>query len=248
MGKSTEEVWQNWHKKFQEWLEELFTWEGAVERKNESCWPIQCTDDPPDPANKFQENFEMNNYQKTLKLAQLISLEYVTEGQDVWRRNKPYDSVPWRPYECEADLQPIREWVAKEHPEWWFRGPVNTPAEYCDAILREFDEKTMKPLDRLKTISPISPELDGGLSDDVKWAIHEIEQLRKELEKCHEDYKTQVDAIVARDDEIKRLQKVLDEYQHECGRYRAVAQNTRGSVAEAEAMIDQWVSETERGE
>lgn len=77
----------------------------------------------------------------------------------------------------------------------------------------------MAPLERLKTIT--ASDSDGGLGADVEWAVEEIDRLTKALHDC----------------------------QHELARYRASAQQTRGSVAEAEAMMDKWAADAaERGE
>jgi uncharacterized protein YdbL (DUF1318 family) len=49
--------------------------------------------------------------------------------------------------------------------------------------------------------------------------------------------------------ELAATRQALHDSEHERDRYRAVAQQTHGSVAEAEAMLDQWAANAaERGE
>jgi hypothetical protein len=74
----------------------------------------------------------MTTYEKTTRLARLIGLDYITDGHGVWRRDKPHHSVPWAPYECEADLEPIEAWLA-QHPENWRITPqlYPSPAMLC---------------------------------------------------------------------------------------------------------------------
>jgi hypothetical protein len=95
----------------------------------------------------------MTTHNKTIRLARLIGLEHKTvdarvvatravartDGSVEWRW------YPWRPYECEADLEPIKAWLKIHYPKW----PRTTGCDgerehceaFCDAVLAAFDKQ-----------------------------------------------------------------------------------------------------------
>jgi len=131
---------------------------------------------------------DSNTYIKTLRLARLIGMDYhASESKrKVWRQVKRirfqtqrgHGWTPWRPHKCEADLEPIKEWLKRRHPDW----PRTTGCDgerehceaFCDAVLAAFD----RPAEAEPTPTP-EPEpttIDQAIENAIttlpaKWSI-----------------------------------------------------------------------------
>ena len=84
----------------------------------------------------------MSTYEQTKRLARLIGLDYhASESkQKVWRQTVILGRKwpEWWPYGCEADLEPIKAWLAQHHSGWRLANLSPTPAMICDAVLAAF--------------------------------------------------------------------------------------------------------------
>ena len=127
----------------------------------------------------------MTTNEKTICLARLIGLEHKTvdarvvatravawtDGSVEWRW------YPWRPYECEADLEPIKAWLKIHHPKW----PRTTGCDgerehceaFCDAVLAAFDP-TPEPTERTEHNDAMPPDLPE-LSEKERRAMESVD-------------------------------------------------------------------------
>lgn len=97
----------------------------------------------------------MTTHEKTVRLARLIGLDYHASDvkQKVWRQVKRirfqtrrgHGWTPWQPYKCEADLEPIKTWLKRRHPDWTRTTGCDGEREHCeslcDAVLAAFDKQ-----------------------------------------------------------------------------------------------------------
>ena len=92
-----------------------------------------------------------DHYQDTIRLAQLIGLDYQYDETKRVVERFVHQWVPWRPFENERDLLPIRRWLKLHYPTWnritGCEGERDHCETFCRAVLKAFGEPEPEPVD-----------------------------------------------------------------------------------------------------
>lgn len=195
-----------------------------------------------------------DHYNDTIRLAKLIGLYYHASDSKrvVWRQVKqPSAYSPmrkawpeWRPFERDADLRPIREWLAEHHPYWLSVleaakniGVELAPDVFCRDVFDAFGES--------KPVEP-EPEQPALTPDECEIALAE---LAVRLEATEAGVRTErllregawAQAARHRDEcdvELKRLRGELDYTKVKWAEWRDTADRLQQGIREAVARLE----------
>lgn len=169
-------------------------------------------------------------YNDTIRLARLIGLDHVADDVIVWRTDQPYHRMPWWPFERNADLRPIREWLAEHHP-YWLRGwdaaaklearlrtvaRDEIPGMLCRAVLDTFDPpdpNQLTPGECEVALAELAERLEGAVCASQLY-IGEIQRLTRDRDKWAAnamDYMSERNTMRDQAVKIERLRAALDE-------------------------------------
>jgi DNA repair exonuclease SbcCD ATPase subunit len=176
-----------------------------------------------------------DRYDETKRLARLIGLDYQYDDEKRIVQRFANEWVPWRPFECGNDLEPIAEWLNANDPEWINREDwrLYRPEPFCAAVLAAFDPPDPNQLtpaeaeialaelaERLRRArTSLTRERDRGSNgyriaaewrDKCKAAEEERDAAKRDLTERTHQHSTQLDNAVRLDAELRELRADLD--------------------------------------